>query len=382
VKGESGDILLTEKIPVMNNHYRSSFNTNDSELLNSQLKNLSLKRYPEVFEFLDKSIDLNSFDDSSSLIIKSDDISNIDFLPDDSLQLLLNLQKVNQIHNMNEYFAEVNSKLMKDGIFVGNFNTAYLRHQRFLKNYPYYFAQLFYFIDFLWNRVFPKIILLKEFYSGLTNRTNKALSLAEGLGRLYFCGFEVIQLKIIKDTMFFISKKKKEPLHNISPSTGLLFKMMRRGINGKPICIYKIRTMHPYAEYLQEFIYEKFNLQEGGKFKNDFRITYWGFILRKLWLDEIPMLFNWMIGDLKLVGPRPLSQQYLSLYTEELKQKRLKCKPGLIPPFYADIPKTLNEIMESEVRYITAYENKPIRTDIKYFFRCSYNIIIRRARSA
>ena len=181
--------------------------------------------------------------------------------------------------------------------------------------------------------------------------------------------------------MFFISKKIKEPLHNISPSTGLLFKMKRIGKDGKPINVYKIRTMHPYAEYLQEFIYEKFNLQEGGKFKNDFRITYLGGILRKLMLDELPMLYNWLKGDLKLVGFRPLSLQYFNLYKKELKQKRLKFKPGLIPPFYSDLPKTLDEIMESEERYLTSYEKKPLATDIRYFIQCIYNIVFKGARS-
>ena len=40
--------------------------------------------------------------------------------------------------------------------------------------------------------------------------------------------------------------------------------------------------MYVYSEYLQGFVYEKFNLKEGGKFKNDFRITYWGDIFKKI----------------------------------------------------------------------------------------------------
>ena len=282
VKGESGDLLLSERISDNKSHYRSSFNSSDSDLLNSKFKNFSLKKYPEVYEFLDKSIDLSTFDYSSSVILKSDNISNIDYLPDGKLQFLLNIERINRVQNINEYLAEVNNKLIKDGVFAGNFETAYLHHQSYLKRYPYYFAQLFYFFDFLWNRVFSKIFLLKTIYYGLTGGTHKAISLAEGLGRLYYYGFEVLNLKIIDDTMFFIAKKIREPILDVTPSTGLIFKMKRLGKDGKPILVYKIRTMHPYAEYLQEFIYEKFNLQEGGKFKNDFRITYWGSILRKL----------------------------------------------------------------------------------------------------
>ena len=215
----------------------------------------------------------------------------------------------------------------------------------------------------------------------ITGENKKALSLAEGLGRLYYCGFEILHLKIIDNRMYFIAKKIKEPA-NAAVSTGLIFKMKRLGKNGKPIYVYKLRTMYPYAEYLQEFIYDKFNLKDGGKFKNDFRITIWGNIFRKLWLDEVPMIFNWIKGDLKLVGFRPLSNHYFSLYREELKQKRLMCKPGLIPPFYADIPKTFNEIMESEERYLDSYSKNPVRTDVNYFIRCFNNILFKGARSS
>ena len=140
--------------------------------------------------------------------------------------------------------------------------------------------------------------------------------------------------------------------------------------------------MHPYAEYIQDFVYKKFNLKDGGKFKNDFRITYWGSLLRKLWLDELPMIYNFLKGDIKLVGPRALSQQYFNLYREELKLKRLKYKPGLVPPFYVDMPKTFNEIMDSEERYLDLYDKKPILTDIKYLYLILFNILIRKARSS
>jgi len=384
VKGKSGDILLTQKYQDMNNHYRSSFNTKDSALLNSKLKNLSLKRFPEIFEFLDESIDLNSIDNSYSAILKSDDISNIDFLPDDSLQLLLNLQRVNHIHNINEYLAEVNCKLMKDGIFVGNFSTAYLRHQRFLKNYPYYFAQLFYFIDFLWNRVFSKIILLKNIYKGLTGRTYEALTLSEGLGRLYFCGFEVLHLKIIKDTMFFISKKTKEPSHNISPSTGLLCKLKRIGKDGKMIYVYKFRTMYPYSEYLQEYLIEKFGYDsEGnGKLMNDFRVTGYGKIMRKYWIDELPQLINVLKGEMKIIGVRPLSQVRYNEFPEDLKNERIKYKPGCIPPYVSLRMTDEKGNIEAERIYIKDKSQHPFLTDIKYFYLAIYNILIKKVRSA
>jgi hypothetical protein len=84
---------------------------------------------------------------------------------------------------------------------------------------------------------------------------------------------------------------------------------------------------------------------------------------------------------MKLVGVRPLSKHFYGLYTPELQQKRIRFRPGLIPPFYADLPKSLEEIMASEQRYLEAYEKSPFRTDLSYFFRAIYNILIKGAKS-
>ena len=64
------------------------------------------------------------------------------------------------------------------------------------------------------------------------------------------------------------------------------------GKDGVIINVYKFRTMHPYSEYLQSYIYEQNKLQEGGKFANDFRVTTLGKCMRKLWIDELPMFIN------------------------------------------------------------------------------------------
>jgi len=186
----------------------------------------------------------------------------------------------------------------------------------------------------------------------------------------------------VDDRYYFIAQKVKTASQHPNPTYGPLVLLTRSGIYNRPITVYKFRTMHPYAEYLQGYIYEKNLLDKGGKFREDFRVTEWGRIMRRFWLDELPMLYNWFKGDLQLVGVRPLSNQYLGLYNDELKELRRQVKPGLIPPYYADLPNTLEEIMASEKKYIEAYLGNPIRTQWKYFFSCFVNIVIRRARSA
>ncbi|MEA3317921.1 MAG: sugar transferase, partial [Bacteroidota bacterium] len=155
----------------------------------------------------------------------------------------------------------------------------------------------------------------------------------------------------------------------------------RIGKNGKIIYVYKMRTMHPYAEYLQEYIFKQNDLEKGGKFQNDFRVTMVGRFMRKFWIDELPMIINFLKGETKIVGVRPLSKHYFSLYSKELQELRIKIKPGLVPPFYYDMPKTLDEIQESELKYLRKYHKHPIRTDWVYFWRAFWNIVVKKERS-
>ena len=139
--------------------------------------------------------------------------------------------------------------------------------------------------------------------------------------------------------------------------------------------------MHPYSEYIQEFVYNLNGSNNGDKITDDFRVASWGKFLRKYWLDELPMFINLLKGDIKLVGVRPLSWAKFNLYPEEIKELRSSTKPGLIPPFYADLPNTFVELLQSEKKYLLDYKMNPIKTDIKYFLKCTYNIILRGARS-
>ena len=111
------------------------------------------------------------------------------------------------------------------------------------------------------------------------------------------------------------------------------------------------------------------------------RITGWGRIFRKFWIDELPMIWNLVKGDLKIVGVRPVSMANFNTYPKYLQDKRIKVKPGLIPPMYYDMPKSDEDFYRSEERYIDRYLKSPLKTDIQYLFGALYNIFIKRARS-
>lgn len=329
--------------------------------------------------YFEKAVNLFS---ETTLILSTTTRFNVANQRDDYYNSIINLKKVNDIRRINKFFEAVNDKLPKGGLFVCLAETKELRKKRILAKFPPILNYIYYTLDYLLKRVFPKFPITKNIYFLLTRGENRVISRAELLGRLYSCGFEVLEEEYVENLFFVIARKIKHPAFDLEPTYGPIIKLKRIGRGGKIIKVYKMRTMHPYAEYLQSYIFDKHNLQEGGKIKNDFRVSTVGRFMRKFWIDELPMFINLFRGDLKLVGVRPLSKHYFNLYTEELQQKRIKFKPGLIPPFYVDNPKTLDEIMASEMKYLIAYEKHPYITDIKYFFKAGYNIIFKRYRSS
>lgn len=338
------------------------------------IKESGKKVYNFIKEFVEPST-------TKTLVVSTTTRFNIENQPLDSYENIVNLRRINDIRRINRFFEAVNAKLPLGGHFISNVETYSLRKHRILKKYPPVINWIAYTFDFIIKRIFPKMKITKKIYFFLTRGNNRVISKAETLGRLYSCGFEIIEERDIDNLLYFVVKKIKEPAFDYHPTYGPLIRLKRIGKNRQLFNVYKMRTMHAYSEYLQPYIYERNHLKEGGKFDNDFRITTLGKIMRKIWLDELPMLINLMKGDMKIVGVRPLSSHYFELYSEELKEKRTKHKPGLIPPFYAHMPKTLEEIMESEMKYLTEYEQHPFRTDVKYFFQAWNNIILKHARS-
>jgi lipopolysaccharide/colanic/teichoic acid biosynthesis glycosyltransferase len=314
-------------------------------------------------------------------VVKVCDHFNVEKHEDLSLDSFLNLHRVNDIQGINRFFRLVNDKLAFGGHFVGCVETLEQRRERLFRKFPPVVNAAYYSVDFIFKRVFPKFKYTKRVYFFLTGGRNRALSKSEVLGRLVYCGFQIEETKEIDGKLYFKARKVKEPLAEAEPSTGLLLRIKRIGYKGQPITVYKFRTMHPYAQYIQQYVFEQNDLQNGGKFANDFRITKWGRWMRRFWIDEIPMIYNIIRGDLKLVGVRPLSEHYLSLYSAEHKMLRVKGKPGLIPPFYADMPNTLDEIMESESRYMHAYFRDPFSTDLNVCLKAFSNIFLKKARS-
>lgn len=301
-------------------------------------------------------------------------------VPDGEAEVLVSAEHLNDTRYINRYLRQANAKLKQDGYFVGSFDTAKMRRVMIFAKYPKPIAYIHYFFDFIWHRVIPKTPVLYRFYYLCTGRVRKVIPRPEMLGRFFYCGFEVVSEQSFHDRYYIFAQKKREP--STEPHTnGMIVRLKRVGKNGKMFNVYKFRTMYAYSEYLQDYVYENNDLDVGGKFKDDYRVTEWGRLMRRFWIDELPMAVNLLLGQIKLVGVRPLSQQYFNLYSDELQQLRIKTKPGLLPPYYVDMPETLDEIQESEKRYLEAYFKHPFRTDWKYFWAVMKNIVLNRKRS-
>ena len=143
----------------------------------------------------------------------------------------------------------------------------------------------------------------------------------------------------------------------------------RVGKNGKPLSLLKFRTMVVGAEE----IIKNFNpeqekeWQENFKLENDPRITRIGKFLRKTSLDELPQLYNILIGNLSFVGPRPVTKEEIEKYGGN-KVKVLSVTPGLTGWWACNGRSNIDyeERMKLELYYV---DHASLSLDIKILFK-------------
>lgn len=96
----------------------------------------------------------------------------------------------------------------------------------------------------------------------------------------------------------------------------VLLGQVRPGLKGKPFRLFKFRTMTDERN------------EHGELLPDEERLTWVGRIIRGTSLDELPQLWNVLVGEMSLVGPRPLLTEYLARYTPE-QARRHEVKPGI-----------------------------------------------------
>ncbi len=333
----------------------------------------------DILEYFESFIDVTS---KETIVIQHHHTCSKDKTLKNKSNLVC-LSRINDIRNINKHFELINSKLPQGGVFIGCLETLTARRERNNNKGIPILNDLYMGLEFLFKRVIPKLNVTKKYYFNLTKGKGRLLSKAEGLGRLVSCGFKIMDHKNINGLTYFIVKKDKEPTFDLNPSYGPIYKMPRIGKNGKIIKVYKFRTMHPYSEYLQDYVLKSNGYAETGKPAEDFRIPIWGKFFRRFWFDEIPQLINVLKGDMKLVGIRPVSKRYFQDIPKEMQKLRLTQKPGCIPPYVAlNRDGNVMSVLQSEKDYLEEKIRNPYFADTKYFFKAIFNIIFKHKRSA
>ena len=333
-----------------------------------------------IEEWLDAHME--QFDDST-FIVNTDEGASLDGLKPHHPELIINKMPLNRIRHLNTLLNKANEALTDGGYLWVHSRTARLKREVIMRSHPGIMGKLIYFSHYFWHRMCPKMKWTKWFYFWVTKGQNRTYHRVELLGRMYRAGFEVIDERFHNGEFYILGRKFRAPIWDDDPTCGILVKLNRVGYKGNMIGVYKFRTMYSYSEYLQPYMLEYEGLQDGGKFAHDYRINGWGKLLRKSWLDELPMFINVFKGQMKLVGVRPLSRHYFSLYTPTMQDLHISVKPGLLPPFYYDenSPVTLDDVQASEKRYIDAYHQRPFATDWRYFWGTVGNILFKHKRS-
>ena len=150
----------------------------------------------------------------------------------------------------------------------------------------------------------------------------------------------------------------------------VIFKQRRAGRYGKPFTMYKFRSMRPGAETERNELMA-YNQMSGPVFKmeKDPRVTPFGAWLRRTSVDEFPQLFNVLLGQMSLVGPRPLPIYEVDNFAFTAHRRRLSMKPGLTCLWQIsgrNAVKDFNEWVKLDVQYI---DNWSLGLDIAILIR-------------
>lgn len=359
-------------------------------------KNMLGKVQPDLdksfFDFL--SNNLPDFQEGSGDVLILDDI-NASANPSgpSATGLLIGRIRINDVLRLNQYLQFCTLRIGLGGYFVVRYVPLENAINKLRKRYKGFLYGLVFLLHFIWYRAIPKIPWLEKLYFtpllswldamhlSVVKKRNRALARAEVWGRLSFLGMKVIAESKGDDELFIIAQKVAQPVHNKIPSFFMIAALEKVGLDGQIIRTHKIRTMFPFSEFLQQRIFEDHGLAATGKFANDFRLTEYGRFLRKYWLDELPQIFDWLRGEIKLVGMRATSPQFLGLYPKELYDLYIQIKPGLIPPIFGENTAGFDQIVDVELQYLQSYRQRPFRTDIRYFVRTFTDIVFKGIRS-
>jgi lipopolysaccharide/colanic/teichoic acid biosynthesis glycosyltransferase len=301
--------------------------------------------------------------------------------------------RMNDVNRLNMFLEYISQHLVMGGYFIMKYTPLENVYSEMRKKHGATVYRGAYLFHFFWFRAIRKIPLLDKAYFSrflrwldrlhlaLAKRRNRALSKAEMWGRLAFWGMDVIVESDGTMLKYIIAQRTGSPPPNRLPSYYPIVALAKVGLDGKVVRMHKVRSMYPFSEFIQKRIFQDQGLTETGKFKNDFRLTEYGKFIRRYWIDELPQFYDWLKGDIKLVGLRATSAHYLSLYPMEFYDLYIQVKPGLISPIFDESITNFEQIVRVEFDYLKSYIQNPIKTDLRCFIRTFTDIFVRGVRS-
>lgn len=333
-----------------------------------------------LVEFMEKHLaDLRG---GSGDVLVLGDVPTADGTPMSApVRLLASRVRLNDVRRLNRFFLYCVGRIAMGGYFVGRYvpleNDAKELKRRY-SGFPYGVAYL---LHFLWYRAFPKIPWLNALYFAITKGRNRVLSKVEIWGRLSYCGMKVIAESEGDGERYLIAQRVAVPVQNRKPTYYPIVSLEKVGLDGEIFHTHKIRTMFPFSEFLQKRIFDDHGLGSTGKFMNDYRLTEYGNFLRRYWLDELPGIFDWLRGDIKLVGLRATSRHYLGLYPKNYYDLYIQTKPGLVPPIFDESTNGFDQIVKVDLTYLERYRDQPFETDVRYLVQTFTDIVFKGIRS-
>lgn len=274
----------------------------------------------KVLEYLDKNI--------SNIVV-------LNFNEDISIKLVIYLKKLNYSHIEFYTYSEFLSKF---------FNRCHLEYYN------------------------DNFTLYEQTQSNLFNRFLKRAF------DILFSIFAIILLIPVYILIFLLIKIK-------SPGAPAVFAHKRIGKDGKFIKVYKFRTMVPNADnILKDWLNNHPNIKE--EFEKDFKlkddpriIPGIGEALRKLSIDELPQFFNAFLGDLSIVGPRPIVEEELPKYGKNVI-KLYSVKPGITGLWQVSGRNniTYEERVALDMKYI---DTQSLLKDIQIIFKTVFVILFK-----
>jgi lipopolysaccharide/colanic/teichoic acid biosynthesis glycosyltransferase len=153
------------------------------------------------------------------------------------------------------------------------------------------------------------------------------------------------------------------------------------GQYGVPFTMYKLRTMYSNSEPDYNKLVQE-NVDEYGKPVDDPRIIPERRWMRNHGIDELPQLYNILKSEMSIVGIRPRTDDEWTWEPDDIKEKSLRYKPGLISPIYAKLDvQNKDHFHEIHRQYLEQKKQHPIITDIKVALKVIYNYLFKGVRS-